>query len=135
MKISFVISKIWILENVIKSIFNCLCTIVVIFMIGYWAYKYEIDDRDIGVVDYISLQASPNIEFPVLTVCFTNPIIEDNLNHTSNNSIDVATYIKYLKGEVWSKELERVNFRNVTLDLNDYFVSALEEWSNSSTMR
>ena len=104
-------------------------------MIGYWAYKYEIDDRDIGVVDYISLQASPNIKFPVLTVCFTNPIIEDNLNHTSNNSIDVATYIKYLKGEVWSKELERVNFRNVTLDLNDYFVSALEEWSNSSTMR
>ena len=122
-------------KNVIKSIFNCLCSIVVIFMIGYWAYKYEIDDRDVGVVDYISLQASPNVNFPVLSVCFVNPIVEHKLNYTTNDSINVETYIQYLKGEVWSKELERVDYEYVTLDLNDYLEFVLEEWTNSSTMR
>ena len=104
-------------------------------MIGYWAYKYEIDDRDIGVVDYISLQASSNIKFPVLTICFINPIVEHKLNYVSNNSINVSRYIQYLKGEIWSKELERVDYQYVTLDLNDYFESMFEEWTNSSIMR
>ena len=104
-------------------------------MIGYWAYKYEIDDRDIGVVDYISLQASSHIKFPVLTICFINPIVEHKLNYVSNNSINVSRYIQYLKGEIWSKELERVDYQHVTLDLNDYFESMFEEWTNSSIMR
>ena len=45
-------------------------------MLIYWAYKYEIEDRDIGVVDYVSLQHSDDIPFPVLSICLVNPINE-----------------------------------------------------------
>ena len=31
--------------------FEVICVLGVAVMVGYWFYKYEIDDRDIGVVD------------------------------------------------------------------------------------
>ena len=45
--------------------FRIVCIIVVLFMIGYWFYKYEIEDRDIGVVDYVSLEDAKYFDFPL----------------------------------------------------------------------
>ena len=94
-------------KNAIKTSFNGICSVVVIFMIGYWAYKYEIDDRDIGVVDYISLQDSPHIKFPVLTICFINPIIDHRLKAVTDNNISVEEYNKMFK--VYQQSVQQTN--------------------------
>ena len=39
-----------------ETCFWIICVIGVTCMIGYWLYKFEIDDRDIGVVDYKSFE-------------------------------------------------------------------------------
>ena len=36
-------------------------------MVGYWFYKYEVEDRDIGVVDYVSLEDTEEIMFPAIS--------------------------------------------------------------------
>ena len=67
-------------------------------MIMYWAYKYEIEDRDIGVVDFVSLQESEDIHFPVLTICLVNPIMERNLFAATNGAISTEMYVEHMKG-------------------------------------
>ena len=44
-----------------KSGFSLLCITFWGIMMGYWIYKYDVEDRDIGVVDVIAFkQSKPN---------------------------------------------------------------------------
>ena len=45
-------------------------------MVAYWFYKYAVQDRDIGVVDYMSFQEASDIEYPVVSLCFYFPFIK-----------------------------------------------------------
>ena len=66
-------------RKAVKLSFTIVCAIVVTFMVGYWFYKFEYEDRDIGVVDYAMLEEEEDIEFPVVSLCFEYPFIEENL--------------------------------------------------------
>ena len=68
-----------------KVSFSIACTIAILFMVGYWIYKYEIEDRDIGVVDYASLDNAGDIEFPAASLCFKNPFLDGKLKSINNN--------------------------------------------------
>ena len=57
----------------IKRLFTLLCFVVLILMVGYWFYKYLIEDKDVAVVDYLSLEEAKDVAFPVPTICFQNP--------------------------------------------------------------
>ena len=106
-----------------KCIFNVICTIVVVSMISYWYYKYAFEDRDIGVVDYVSLEKSKDIEFPLATLCFQNPFVEERLKR-NDSGINSTSYLKYLKGESQDGMFKSIDYQNVTLQLDDYFLSA-----------
>ena len=58
-----------------KIFINICCLLTVAFMIGYWLYKYEIEDRDIGEVDYVTFKEAAKVHYPTLSICFENPII------------------------------------------------------------
>ena len=88
-------------RNSCKALYTITCAIVVAFMVGYWFYKYEIEDRDIGVVDYASLEDSDDIKFPVVSLCFEDPFVDDNLRATNSN-ITRQTYLRYLDGEIYN---------------------------------
>ena len=98
------------------------CYIGVVVMIGYWCYKYEVVDRDVGIVDYELLE-KVDVELPALSLCFSNPVLRDVLNDI-NYEVDNITYIKYIKGEVYDDWLANIDYFNVTLDLNKYFLFA-----------
>ena len=60
-------------------------------MIGYWLYKYEIEDRDIGVVDYISLVDATDIDFPRLTLCIKS--IEQCSSRAQHRILDMVSLV------------------------------------------
>ena len=62
-------------QGSISKIFQMLCCIVVLIMVGYWLYKFKIEDRDIGVVDYELLEKA-EVDFPAVSICFRNPFLE-----------------------------------------------------------
>ena len=82
-----------------KICFSIACSIVVLFMVGYWLYKYEIEDRDIGVVDYVSLDDADDTEFPFASLCFMNPFVIRKLK-SINYNITWQMYLQYLNGEL-----------------------------------
>lgn len=69
-------------------------------MVGYWLYKYEIEDRDIGVVDYAPLETASEVEVPVISLCFKNPFLEKQ-SQTINSSVTMEAYRQYLEGNVY----------------------------------
>ena len=40
----------------VKLFFKFGCIAIVSFIIGYWLYKFDIEDRDTGVVDFVSIE-------------------------------------------------------------------------------
>ena len=57
-----------IIRRNVKLCFTFGCAIVVAFMVGYWFYKYEIEDRDIGVVDFAPIEEAADINFPIASL-------------------------------------------------------------------
>ena len=119
-----------------KSCFAFICTRVVAFMVGYWFYKYEVEDRDIGVVDYASLEEEEDIEFPAVSLCFEDPFLDKNLRKVNSN-ITRKAFRQYLEGELTNDELtdglyEQITYSNVTLDLGQYLMDGYIRWQNGS---
>ena len=121
-------------RNSCKFYFRFVCIIVVIFMIGYWLYKYEVEDRDIGVVDYISLVDAKDIDFPRLTLCIKTPFVAKKLSETIHG-LTSKLYLKYLTGEYSNDSLNAISYENITVDLNNYFMYAQEKMKNDSLWR
>lgn len=120
----------------IAKIFKVLCFIGVLIMVGYWLYKFEIEDRDIGVVDYEILE-KVDVEYPVLSLCFKNPFIERELNKfivNGSQKLDKSSYEQYLKGEnIDDKIMKSIMYENVTIDLDNYFSYAIYKFRNESS--
>ena len=107
-----------------KTLFTIACTICVAIMVGYWFYKYDVEDRDIGVVDYAPLNHAEDIKFPSVSICFQDPFLFKQLRDINEN-ITKETYRRYLEGEVYDKMYEQTDYANLTIDLDRYFLKAL----------
>ena len=99
-----------------------VCIFGAVFMVGYWFYKFGIEDRDIGVVDYISFDEDKDITVPNLAICFQNPFLKSLVDIDKN--LTTWSYREYLRGEGNEKNFFKVNYSDVTLDLKDYFEHA-----------
>ena len=65
--------------TIFRYLYNALCVVCVICMVGYWFYKFDVEDRDIGIVDYIAFEDDSTIPYPVASLCFDTPFSEENL--------------------------------------------------------
>ena len=102
-------------------------------MISYWIYKFEVEDRDIGVVDYQPFE-NADIEIPVLYTCLENPFRVKAFEDMPSG-IDDKTYLKNLQGDAYHSAFENIDYANATIDLKDYFKRATIQLSNDSKPR
>ena len=115
-----------------KCWFTISCVVVVAFMVAYWVYKFQVEDRDIGVVDYAPLKNAIEVQFPAVSVCFKNPFLLQKLREISSN-ITGQAYLQYLEGKLYDEMYEQINYSNVTVDLGKYFISG-EAFRSSGKM-
>ena len=114
------------LYKTIDIIFKTLCIFVVIVMISYWLYKFS-KDEDVCLVDYKPLKTALDIPFPEASLCFQRPLLEEKLNAYG---VNISSYEQYLKGEVSNEKLRNIPFKDVSIDINDFFLHALVVWKN-----
>ena len=114
-----------------KALFTSACVIVVAFMVGYWLYKFKVEDRDIGVVDYVPLKDAKEIKFPLVSWCLNDPFIDEKLK-ANNSSITSESYRQYLEGKFYDKSYEQIDYSNVTIDLNQYLFAGKIWWRNGT---
>ena len=99
-------------------------------MVSYWIYKYEVVDRNVGVVDYEILDKIED-DLPALAMCFMNPFLNNKLQ-SIDPTINSSIYLKYIQGEYYDFQLAGIDYDNVTLNLNDYFLFAEVKLRNDS---
>ena len=117
-----------------KTLFTIACTICVAFMVGYWFYKYDVEDRDIGVVDYAPLNHVEDIKFPSVSICFRDPFLFKRLRDINEN-ITKETYRQYLGGEVYDKIYEQSEYANLSINLDRYFTDAFLILQNGTKLQ
>ena len=64
--------------NFLKYTFNCACFFSAFGMTIYWYYKFW-KDEDLCIVDYKHFDDSDDDVYPMLSLCFSNVIIESKL--------------------------------------------------------
>ena len=99
-------------------------------MAMYWLYKYKIEDRGVAVLDLLSLEEAKDVDFPVPTICLEHPFKEKVLKE--KHSISSKKYLNYLAGVCFEDSMKKIDFKDVTLDLGDYFIGATEKWKNDT---
>ena len=114
----------------VRFFFTAGCVFGVVFMVSYWIYKFTVED---GVVDYESLDKT-EIGFPLVSLCFKYPFLGNELKKI-NQSFSRLSYLQYLKGDIHDDQYEKIDYKNVTMDLDDYFIKSVFKLSNDSTSR
>ena len=110
-------------RNTFRIAFKVFLVLSVGFMVGFWVYKFTIEDRDIGIVDYVSMAEAYDIDLPMPYMCFETPVLHNTLQ-AIESTINASKYLKYLKGEIYDKRFVEVNYEEVTLQLENYFLNA-----------
>ena len=88
-------------------------------------------DRDIAVIDLVSLEEAKDVQFPLPAICLIDPFLEKRFAMV-NTKLDVREYLNYLKGNGQSDLDEMNDFENITMDLKNYFLYAKESWKNNT---
>ena len=98
------------------SFFHVICWTITIILLSYWIYEYSLNN-DLCLVDYKKYYETESDEFPVLSICLKNHISEEKLR-LQNPDIDIESYIKFLGGNEFKKELTKIDYGNVTIDMS-----------------
>ena len=85
-------------RNSFRVTFKVVCVFVVTWMIGFWFYKFIIDDRDIGIVDYISIEDDDDFDLPMPYMCFETPVLIKQMNSVEprTNHSEYLTLIHFV---------------------------------------
>ena len=102
-------------------------------MVGYWLYKFVIEDRDLGVVDYELLEKA-KFDYPVPSICVKNPFITKKLKEY-DSTMDNSKYLKFLKGDTLDDRYKLIDYHNSTIDMKDYLERVTVKLSNESKTR
>ena len=123
----------------LKYSFTTACIICTFIMIGYWLYKFRVEDRDIGVVDYVSIEDAVDIKLPLASLCFSDPFLRDKLKeYPGMNGTDINSAqkrAKVLMGEDFIENFYRSDYRNLTFDLDDFLAYGLSQTRNETNLK
>ena len=118
-------------QKVFVTLFKAFCIIAAISMVLYWVYKFQIEDRDVGLVDYMPIKEAKDIRLPVLSLCFENPFLKESLTNKHAN-INTSAYLDFLKGKNYDEGLKEINYDTVTLNLERYLLFGAVKFRNGT---
>ena len=102
-------------------------------MVGYWMYKFVVEDEDVCLVDYKQVEETKDAEVPMVSLCFENPFWDEKLNEILPG-LNYTSYVKYLKGEAFDNTLHSINYEEVSFNLSNYLLKTTFRWSNGSNI-
>ena len=116
--------------NILKYSFNSACYLAALGMTIFWCYKFWLDE-DLCLVDYKPFTNSQNVEHPMLSLCFLNPIDESKLK-SYNKSFTLTKYLNFLKGIDHHKGIEFIKHEDVIINLTDFYLGSTVMFDNGT---
>ena len=103
-----------------ELIYDCFCVVCFIGCAIWCIFVYSLN-QDTCLVDLKLYNEEPNYLYPSISLLIINPFIEEKLR-AYGDGINAVTYSKFLSGQHWDERMLHIDYDNVTIDLNDYFI-------------
>ena len=117
--------------NILTKMFRFACFSVAIGMTVYWCYKFW-KDEDLCLVDYETYDSSLDVDYPMLSFCLQDPVIESKLQQY-NETLTSKKYQNYLTGLEYYDGMQNIDFNDVTVDLSEYLHAETITFNNGTT--
>ena len=86
-----------------------------------WCTITYLLDYDTCLVDFKFYNENPSYVYPSISIMIINPFLDERLREYGEG-INATTYSKFLSGQYWDERMLDIDYDNVTIDLNDYFI-------------
>ena len=86
-----------------------------------WGIVTYLSDSDTCLVDFKLYNEKPSYRYPSISIMIINPFLDERLKEYGAG-INAVTYSKFLAGQHWDERMLYIDYDNVTIDLNDYFI-------------
>ena len=103
--------------------FNLLCVFTTLSMLVYWGYRFSLNE-DLSVVTYRKFYEREDDMYPTVSLCLENPFLKQRF---AEHGVDPTLYLEFLKGEYFSEDFLKIDYRNVTIDISD-FIKGYKMW-------
>ena len=103
-------------EKIFTLFFGVLCVFTTFSLCLYWCYQFALNE-DLSIVHYTEFYQTNDNIYPTLSLCLKEPFIKERLNEYETNE---TSYSAFLSGNFFSKELMRINYSYVSIDILDY---------------
>ena len=108
--------------------FAILCGLATVSLCSYWFYQFTLN-KDLSVVQYKEFEGANDGVFPTASLCLGNPFLKKKLDEYGVNE---TSYLAFLRGESFTKEMLNINFSYVTIDITDYINGYLFAFNNGT---
>ena len=116
----------------LRKIFLFLC-ILGMFGSIYRSIHQYLKDKDVTRTKFKRFNNDEDGVAPSMSLCFHNQFIEERLRQFGDG-IDSVSYRSFLQGKTMDERMTKIDYDNVTLDINDHldrvkFVTSLVHMS------
>ena len=118
----------WRLSDVLIYVACWTTTISVTF---YWIYLYSLDE-DVIDLEYREYYHEDSDRYPMLSLCFKSPFNNSKLE-SMNTKHNATSYLEFLKGTHFSKEMFKYDYHSMIFDISEYVVNYWSRWKNETT--
>jgi len=103
-------------EEWFKYLFGIICATTSMSLCLYWCYKFSLNE-DVSVVQYKNFYETNDDVFPTTSLCLEKPFLEERL---SKYGVNVTSYLAFLRGKLFAKEILNIDYNYVTTDIVNY---------------
>jgi hypothetical protein len=107
-------------RDIIAYIYYTFCVAATIGMTIYCLIQYLLD-KDVSDVNFRTFDSDKDYVYPTITLCFETTFLEEAL-FNEEKGINEYLYTQFLSGEYWQENLLAVDYDNVTIKIEDYFL-------------
>ena len=104
----------------VGQLYNILCVSGFLAAIIFCFVCFK-ENNDICLVDLKEYNGHPDNIYPSISIMIVNPFLDDKLK-TMGEGINAVNYSKFLAGKLWDPRMLDIDYDNVTIDLNEYFL-------------
>ena len=116
-----------------RIIFHLLCVVFTVGMVVRWTLQYLMDE-DLSRIKYTHYLDSEEDVYPVLSLCFTNPFVNEKLQNF-DPSLQEDFIDKVLTGEAYDNILLNMIYDDISFNLEDFTKEYWIRWQNGTTKR
>ena len=111
--------------------FHIVCWASTISIGLYWIRLFSLNE-DSTVFHYQRYYHHESDKHPMLSLCFNNPFNRTKLEEMGTN-VNVTSYSDFLKGNYFSTEMLKYDYKNIIFNISEYVVNYWTMWSDSTT--